>query len=342
MHPKVQLGTFSQTKGSGVVKRRRLVLDANVWRRIVDEKSGGQLIQAATRANTTILAAPTVVYEALRTPQDELRRAILNELTARRWLRLMPEAYSESMELLGEIRRLRPDTLRAKPNMAAFAQLKASWTNQKRGFWERVRSDPTAELQALDFSGQKRLLDAGRAQARLRRKEMKAAPKWEHVPLDQIKWIPEGEHTGWNGQPVEGWRVEAFATFNFALPRRGSAYRDWLEPFCELERLMGDQIAWTRFWFEEVSVEALPRFWVRWAIEYLQRFRKVTPGTPGDSQLATHLCEADVLITEDKTLCQIVENARRYAPVQIGRAILVDGASVEAILSAVQAESAAA
>ncbi|MFN9111249.1 MAG: hypothetical protein ACK5XN_14400, partial [Bacteroidota bacterium] len=71
---------------------------------------------------------------------------------------------------------------------------------------------------------------------------------------------------------------------------------------------------------------------------HLQRFRKVTPGTPGDSQLATHLCEADELITEDRTFYQIVENARAYAPISMGRAVLVPGNSVEAILSAVKGD----
>ncbi|MFN9113967.1 MAG: hypothetical protein ACK5XN_28200, partial [Bacteroidota bacterium] len=251
------------------------MLDANVWRRIVDADAGDLLLRTATRANARVLAAPTVAYEAIRTPDVEVKAALASELTRPRWSRLMPEAYSESMELLPELRRLRPQFIRLKANMSNFAQVRASWTNKRHGFWERIRKDPDRELRALDEGGQKRLLDAGRKQARLRREEAKAMPKWEHVPLDQLKWIPDGAFPGWTGKPIEGWRVEAFATFDFALPKQGSAYRDWLEPFCDIDGLMIDRASWVHFWFEDVEVSALPRFWVRWAIEHLQRFRKV-------------------------------------------------------------------
>jgi hypothetical protein len=316
------------------------VLDANVWRRIVDARAGDQLIRAAVRANAEILAAPTIAYEALRTPQNDVREKLLSEITKPRWVRLMPEVFSESRELLGEIHRLRPVAIKPKADVAAFSQLRASWTNPKRGFWARVKDAPSEELRLLDVAGQKRLLEAGREQARARREEMKSAPEWEHVPLDQLGWIPAGDFKGWSGKLVEPWRVDAFATFDRALPDPTSAYRDWLEPFCDINRLLEDRTAWTNFWFEEVAVERLPRMWVRWAVEYLQRFRKVTPGTPGDSQLATHLCEADALITEDRTLVQIIENAKRYAPIPMGRGVIVEGNSVHAILKAVSESSA--
>ena len=59
--------------------------------------------------------APAVVYEALRLRDVPLRNRLVALMTNRRFERLMPEAYNEAMEILAEIRRLRPDWLAPIP-----------------------------------------------------------------------------------------------------------------------------------------------------------------------------------------------------------------------------------
>jgi hypothetical protein len=62
---------------------------------------------------------------------------------------------------------------------------------------------------------------------------------------------------------------------------------------------------------------------MRWAHSFAQRFRKVTPGSPGDSQLSTYFLETDVVITADKALLEILDEFRPYAPCQLPEGKLV-------------------
>jgi hypothetical protein len=71
---------------------------------------------------------------------------------------------------------------------------------------------------------------------------------------------------------------------------------------------------WVSFWFYDVDLHAVPRCWLRWAFEYLQAFRKVTAGTPCDTQLATYLPEADIVLSTDGGFVDRIEECRKYAP----------------------------
>jgi hypothetical protein len=64
---------------------------------------------------------------------------------------------------------------------------------------------------------------------------------------------------------------------------------------------------------------------MRWAHSFAQRFRKVTPGSPSDTQLSMYFLETDVLITADKPLTEIVDECRPYAPCLLPDAKLVPG-----------------
>ena len=54
-----------------------------------------------------------------------------------------------------------------------------------------------------------------------------------------------------------------------------------------------------------------------------QRFRKVTPGTPGDTQLATYFLETDFVMSADKALIDTLQECRPYAPCRLPAGKLV-------------------
>jgi hypothetical protein len=62
---------------------------------------------------------------------------------------------------------------------------------------------------------------------------------------------------------------------------------------------------------------------MRWAHAFAQRFRKVTSGSPGDTQLSSYFIETDVVITADKALIEILEECRPFAPRQLPAGKLV-------------------
>lgn len=89
-----------------------MLLDRNVWSYLADADAGPDLLRAALRSNSVIVVAPAVVFETLAVTNKEIRERHMSLLTMPNWQRLLPEAYSECMELLREIRRLRPEWLR--------------------------------------------------------------------------------------------------------------------------------------------------------------------------------------------------------------------------------------
>jgi hypothetical protein len=128
---------------------KRILFDTNVWNYLADYSSVRVLRRATQVGGNKILVAPSTLYEALRVPNAEarFRRAAL--MTDRAWTRLMPEAYSESQELLREIKRLRPQWLKSGGNRGAVQRLRHDWGRTNAGFWARVRSNPDQEAKYI-------------------------------------------------------------------------------------------------------------------------------------------------------------------------------------------------
>jgi hypothetical protein len=89
--------------------KKRALLDTNIWRYVVDSGSQGTLLRLASNGSYDVQIAPGVLYETLRLKDVALRATLVRLMTNFRFHRLLPEAYSESMEILREIERLRPD-----------------------------------------------------------------------------------------------------------------------------------------------------------------------------------------------------------------------------------------
>ena len=49
-------------------------------------------------------------------------------------------------------------------------------------------------------------------------------------------------------------------------------------------------------------------------MNYLQRWHKPTDGSPADSQLASHLIDADYFVTADKNFARCIDKIRAEAP----------------------------
>jgi hypothetical protein len=87
----------------------RILLDTNIWNYLADYGSVLDLKRSARVGAKKIIVAPSTVYEALRVNNSEIRARRAKFITDTAWTRLMPEAYSESQELLREIKRIRPE-----------------------------------------------------------------------------------------------------------------------------------------------------------------------------------------------------------------------------------------
>ena len=296
------------------------LLDTNVWRYVADDGAWPELLRIVHAGRVRVLVAPSVIYEALRTGNPVVRRQLTWVMSLSSWRRLMPEAFSESQELLSEIRRLRPGWLRPAPDKDMLVRQRYDWTRPRGGFWDRVRNGHIA-------MSERGVLDRARDEAQQRRQEFQHASRSEDVPLDMVRRRPLHWLPGWKGDDVEDWRWQAWFSTTYALEQTGHPYIEWLDPEIDLTQVLLDETSWLQFWLYEVAPRAMPRFWLRWAFEFLQRFRRVTDGTPCDSQLATYLPEADVVVSADKAFIQIAGKCAPLAPCRLPTPVLVPAGS---------------
>ena len=216
-----------------------------------------------------------------RAADVELRGRLVRIMTNSRFHRLMPEAYSESMEILQEIERVRPDWLREEPDIRFFNRLKNDWTRRMGGFWVRCTRSPASEARFLDHS-EGEMIEGAKAEVQRAREDMINSEWKRSPPMDKTLASFHRPVPGWNGEMVEAWRWDSLTSLTYGLTRRGNAYRDWIAPFVEpddglLEGRFGSA-AWVEFWLHLADKRAMPRQWMRLA-------RQATPSYPHTSSI---------------------------------------------------------
>jgi len=164
--------------------RRRVLLDTNIWRYVVDNNAQGPLLRLARDSSYDVQISPGVLYETLRLKDVSLRATLVRLMTNSRFHRLMPEAYSESMEILRELERIHPNWLRESPDLRFFNRLKKDWSRKTGGFWVRCERSPQSEARFITrLEGN--LIDEAEAQARLARKEIIDTEWKRNPPMDK-------------------------------------------------------------------------------------------------------------------------------------------------------------
>lgn len=317
----------------------RVLLDSNIWRYVIDTGAEGELLGVVRDRRGAIQVAPAVVYEALRLKNRPIRKKLIALMTHQRFVRLMPDAYSEAIEILQEIRRLRPDWLRPNPHTEFFRRSRNDWSRRMGGFWVRCAQSPDEESQRLEVL-EGSLLAQTSDQLKAARKEMMESGWKKNPSMDKtFAGLPRAV-PGWNGELVEAWRVESWIGVTYGLSRPAHPYRDWIAPFVEIDDGLLSSAGWVEFWLHLTNAEALARQWMRWGHAFAQRFRKVTDGSGGDNQLFTYLLDTDLVITADKAFLEILEECRPFAPLRLPRGTLVPAGArgVEAMLSTLAAD----
>lgn len=276
--------------------------------------------------------APASLYEATYCESPSLRRALLNAMALPAWKRMLPEAYSESEEIKAEVRRCRPEWLRTEPKLHEWRALRHDWVRHRGGAWDRAVRRPV-----LIKNVQGPSLDRERTQAReLRDEALEWSSKWQRAPLQSILVADSGEGQG--EAPFEMWRSSAMTVFSNSVSDRAHAYAEWLDPEVDLDLMLFQRASLRRFWVQDVQSVNMPRHWLRWAFEFMQRMHKVTDGTPVDCQLGTYLLDVDLFLSADKVLVGIAERCRREAPFNLATSAKVPGgdAAVDAVLEAIR------
>lgn len=299
----------------------RFFLDTNIWSYIASEGAGSDLAKRARIAGNEIVVSPAVVDEVQQMSDLEGRRRLIQLLTRSDWKRLMPEIFSECAEVKSEIIRLRPEWVIPNPNKKEFNQVRYDWIRLKGGFWDRARrgieTAPTNESVRRDE--EERLAVEQSFAIRGRLKDVKKPGGETH--LQYAGHIPEAGTPGWSGKPVHYWRVPSLHMFKTELQVYESSVSEWLDSEIDVRAMLSSSESMNRLWLHELDPALVPRQWLRGSFEFLQAWHAVTTGTPGDARLATHLVDADVIISADKNFIRFAERCRMEAPFPIGRTL---------------------
>ena len=315
--------------------KTRVLLDTNIWRYVVNCDAQASLLRATREGPFEVQIAPSVLFETLRFKDAPTRDTLVHLMTNLKFNRLMPEAYSESMEILREIERIHPEWLRAQPDLQFFDRLRKDWSRKTgtKGFWSRSARSPESEARLI-AQGEGDLIEKAEAQTRNARNEMIEA-NWKRIPpLDKALVKLGGTIRGWRGDDVEAWRPEGLVAMTHALSDPGNPYHEWMVTFIALDPSFLHGPAWGTFWLYEAQKSSLPRQWLRWAHSFVQRFRRVNSGSASDTQLYTYFVETDIVVTSDKALLAILEECRPFAPVRLpaGKLLPADGPGVTSLL----------
>lgn len=299
----------------------RFFLDTNVWSYIASEGAGSDLAKCARIAGNEIVVSPAVVDEVQQMSDVEGRRRLIQLVTEKDWKRLMPEVFSECAELKSEIFRLRPEWRIAEPNMKEFNRVRYDWVRPKKGFWDRARRgvETAATNESVRRDEEERLAVDQSFAIRERLKDVKKPGGETH--LQYAGHMPEAGTPGWSGKAVHYWRAPSLHMFKTELQVYESAVSEWLDSDIDVHAMLSSPESMNRLWLHELDPALVPRQWLRGSFEFLQAWHKFTTGTPGDARLATHLVDADVIISADKNFVRFAERCRAEAPFKIGKTV---------------------
>ncbi len=302
----------------------KVLLDTNVWRALADANSGRTLMKYARRFDLAVLVAPAIVDECKRIPHSSTRSRVLHLLAKESWRRCMPEPYSESQELIREIERLRPHWLRKRRDLREFRRLKKDWTSKKIGFWNRLKKDVQIASPVMLMT-ELRELELARAEAHGIRKQVSARPaQGEQTPLSHVYTATPFQTIG-ESSLVEYWRVPTLYHMRSNLSEYANPYSEWLDGTVDMKLMFHDADSLNTFFLCDALPSRLTRLWLRAAFEFLQSWRRVTNGTPGDAQISVHLAEANIAISADRNFVYSANRCHAEGPGNFARAILVPG-----------------
>ncbi|OZI46939.1 PIN domain-containing protein [Bordetella genomosp. 5] len=302
----------------------RLFLDTNVWSYVADCGAASDLARVARRSKVEIVVSPAIVDEVTALPNEGARKKALALVTDPQWKRLMPESFSESVEVKKEILRLRPAWKVTSPKLAEVNRLRYDWVRRSGGFWHRARASVASQETDESLRADREFALAKEESYQIRQRLVSARPA-ANTHLQYVAGLPDAGTAGWSGDPVHYWRVPSLYFFQSELLIYASPVREWIDAEVDVAAMMSDSASMNRLWLHEMDPHNVPRQWLRGAFEFLQAWHKVTDGTPGDSRLATHLVEVDQFVSADKNFVRFAERCRVEAPFRLAQARRISG-----------------
>jgi hypothetical protein len=309
----------------------KVLLDSNIWRYLADADAIKDLELIVSESEVELVVVPALIFEVNGLKDHTLRKKILRMLANPRWTRIMPEAFLEAEEIKNIVQKFRAEWIIPDPELSEVIKSKRDWECLENGFWSRAAND--IESPATDESMRGELEHKlSRIESKEIRQRMFDGKFTLPSPfnLQQAYGIPQANTPGYKGEPVEYWRVPSLYHIQAELDIYASPYREWIDSEIDILQIKAFPESLAELWYYEISPQDSPRQWIRGAFEFLQSFYKVTPGTPVDSQLSSHLLDVDVVMSADRNFIRFAKKCREDAPFPIAQTYLVSGSDMVA------------
>lgn len=296
----------------------KVFFDTNIWRYIADTDLFSIIEETASNNGITLVVSPAIVHEVRQLRDKTLRKKILKIITNPSLIRLMPETYLEAEDVKEVMKKYRGEWLIQTPDCSEYDILVDDWKKNEGGFWSNAANDisPSATDESQRGELEHKLAQQESKEIRTQMDNKKTVLP-ASLDLNQLYFPLVGSEL------VEYWRVPSLYHFKAEFEIFTSPYREWLDYFIDVSKLKTQSDSLTELWYNEVSSNELPRQWLRGAFEFLQCFYKITSGTPGDSQLSSHLIDVDVVMSADKNFIRFAKQCRKDAPFSIAQEYLI-------------------
>jgi len=311
----------------------RVAMDTNLWSSIRGEETEKSFEALINSRGLRVIVPPSVLVEVVRIPVAEARQQVIHALAAGRRDRLPTEAESESLEVVSEVKRIRPQWMRTIPNTGRTWSLNNFWTKK---IWREALQDSQRlhDYEMRQTPMRDRLVDRQkRDRGSFLQSDFKIGPLTGLLIRADAN-SPDSYLAGWSGHPVEFWRIQlrdyywhqlGIIAGRAALTKEDTTAADWVGPYVDLSRLRSDHEDFTRFWLSEVDISNIPRNWLRCAVRVAQTYYKITPGNPADEQHSSYLFDCDLFLSADSRYISTLRFVRDSAPFDFAEPRLVNG-----------------
>ncbi len=287
----------------------RVYLDTNVYSMAASLGDVEALHASCKRGGIQVLASAENLLEILAIPDDNDRRREMTALTRiASKFEQTPLSYRHAMEVLYELRRLRPQWVRSP---VGYRKAKAFLAAHREG-WRQARRGEVPPSEA--FAAYRRDAESGIDRARQHQRGLKEFRK-EDVGDAWFLAVGEGNAAA---EPLEridltdadqAWRLDCLGVWQNAIIRKDPAsrdYRDYLGPYLTDSALL-DETSVVSFWLHEVDSLRMPLNRICGLATYFQLRHKIGHGNPLDGLHAGHLIDVDCFVTADRAFFAVCE-----------------------------------
>ena len=169
----------------------------------------------------------------------------------------------------------------------------------------------------------------GKITVDIQKKNKESFKEWniDKIKLNEMKAIFD-EDKGWiiSNEGYELWRIDSFCAFyNFYMNPSPNSHliKFWLDAYLDMNSFIHDKQNYHDFWFMKARRDTMKVQWLRWAIKFVQQFKKIKDSNPFDELHTAYLVKVQYFVTADKLLYDCLKRIKKDKVIDFADPILI-------------------